>query len=565
MQKQVADLHRLIRLQNRVILGLSSLFAVVVMTTIALINTAGGRILPHPNDDRRPFWEQRTTTTATAAAATKHAGSRFGPGRGGHQSDQQQGVQAARSSNAVVAAAAFDDHGRPIPGRQQLQPMTITAKQQQQREEHPQLRNAKKRVITTLDVSKCKFMYFGCPLPPVELSKLNVSDAKTTYYYPSLASSSHLMLTHKSNRLTPSPVNQDRAVFMPSYVYSVYSRSKGDILEAINDPGDDFFVGIFDGHGDNGHLVSQFLSEEIPSRIAKYMIANNYDNDKGKSIDEDLIVGVFREVDEAVTIRDGGSTATAMVRIGNQLYMANTGDSTAFVCTYQPPDYYDKQLTNLNKAYFTKKRDGRADADGSESQRLYLQGKIEIHHQNTRHKPHLPLEKSRIEERGGTVHVPSLHPEFSRVIVHETSGAHGGENVGLAMSRSIGDREWTAVGVIPDPDVVAVDLGEFWSVNDVNGAVGGAEKRVFVVLGSDGLFDARKAEYVASHVAYGLFEWGQGWGQNKEDRDKLELQQVFSNHLLEVGKKIVDMASPLKKGAYRDDITFIAKRIELQE
>ena len=34
------------------------------------------------------------------------------------------------------------------------------------------------------------------------------------------------------------------------------------------------------------------------------------------------------------------------------------------------------------------------------------------------------------------------------------------------MSRSIGDREWTAVGVIPDPDVVAVDLdsGEAWLV-----------------------------------------------------------------------------------------------------
>ena len=65
-------------------------------------------------------------------------------------------------------------------------------------------------------------------------------------------------------------------------------------------------------------------------------------------------------------------------------------------------------------------------------------------------------------------------------------------------------------------------------------------------------------------VAYGLFEWGQGWGQKEEDRENEKLQQVFSNHLLEVGKKLVDMASPLKKDVYRDDITFIAKRIELQ-
>ena len=42
------------------------------------------------------------------------------------------------------------------------------------------------------------------------------------------------------------------------------------------------------------------------------------------------------------------------------------------------------------------------------------------------------------------------------------------------MSWLIGDREWMAVGVIPDPDVVAVDLGGFWSANDVNGTVNGA-------------------------------------------------------------------------------------------
>jgi serine/threonine protein phosphatase PrpC len=533
MQKQVADLQRLIRLQNRVLLGLSSLFVVVVMTTIALINTAH---IPHPNDDRRPFWEQTGRTR-----------SRFGPGR------EPEHQEAARSN-----VVAFDDHGRPI-GRQQ----PIVTKQ---REGHTlALRNAKKQIITMVDGSKCKFPYFGCPLHPVEMSKLNISNAKTAYYYPSLASSGHIMLTHKSNRLTPAPVNQDRATLMPSYVYSVYSRSKSDIIEEIIDPEDDFFVGVFDGHGDNGHNVSQFLSEEIPSLIAKKMIANNYQSDKEKSITKDLIVDVFKEVDGALKTRDGGSTATIMVRVGNQLYMANTGDSTAFICTYQPPDYYDKQLTNLNKAYVVKKRDGKADANGAEEQQLFLQGKIAIHHQNTRHKPHLPLEKSRIEGLGGRVHVPSLHPEHSRVIVHEDAGAHRGEDVGLAMSRSIGDREWTAVGVIPDPDVVAVDLGEFWSVNDVKGAVTGAAKEVFVVLGSDGLFDARKPEYVASHLAYGLFEWGQGWGQSKEDRENEEMQQVFSNHLLGVGKKLVDMASPLKKGAYRDDITFIAKRIELQE
>ena len=48
MQKHVADLRRLIQLQNHVILRLSSLFILVVITTVALINTAH---FHHPNDD----------------------------------------------------------------------------------------------------------------------------------------------------------------------------------------------------------------------------------------------------------------------------------------------------------------------------------------------------------------------------------------------------------------------------------------------------------------------------------------------------------------------------------
>jgi hypothetical protein len=62
MQKQVADLHRLIRLQNRVILGLSSLFAVVVMTTIALINmTTADRFGSSERRRRRRRRRRRST------------------------------------------------------------------------------------------------------------------------------------------------------------------------------------------------------------------------------------------------------------------------------------------------------------------------------------------------------------------------------------------------------------------------------------------------------------------------------------------------------------------------
>jgi serine/threonine protein phosphatase PrpC len=521
----------------------------LLMATIALLNTSSSMRLAHPNDESGHFWERRTGGVGGGEITGR---SLFGP-----EGRLRRVDRASSSVDGGTGKKASDDnnHVKQPPSQQQNK---VGGHSQLLR---PALK--KRPIVTSLEVSKCKYAYFGCPIMPTELTKLNISDPKTNYYYPSHASSSHVMVTHISNR--KSNVNQDRVVLMPSFVHSIYSRSKSDVMESINDPKDDFFVGVFDGHGDDGHLVSQYASEEIPSRIASKMMSSGYEDDKSKSINEDMIVRVFKEVDERLTVRDGGTTATVMLRVGNKLYMANTGDSTAFVCTYQPPDYYDKQLTAYNKAYVMKKRDGRADSNGNEEQQLYLQGSIVIHNQNERHKPHFPLEKSRIEKLGGRVHVPLSHPENSRVIVHEYEGAHKGDDVGLAMSRSIGDKDWTAVGVIPDPDVRVIDLGEFFFDNDVNGAINGAEKRVFVVLGSDGLFDARKAEYVASHLAYGLFEWGQGWGQRKEDRNNEELQQVFSNHLLEVGKKIVDMASPLKDGAYRDDISFIAKRIELQD
>jgi len=126
--------------------------------------------------------------------------------------------------------------------------------------------------------------------------------------------------------------------------------------------------------------------------------------------------------------------------------------------------------------------------------------------------------------------------------------------VGLAMSRSIGDWEWTAIGVIPDPDVVIVDLDKFWSENDIEHS----DAAVFCVVGSDGLFDARKAEFIANHIAYGLFE-----SKLSRERHDHESEETFANHLVDVGKKLVNMASPVKDEWYRDDITFVAKVVEL--
>ena len=340
------------------------------------------------------------------------------------------------------------------------------------------------------------------------------------------------MITHKGNRKKTAPVNQDRAVLIPSYVHSMEVRSKNSLLiDGINDPEDDFFLGVFDGHGVKGHEVAKYASEEIPSRISSKMIRNKYHDDKESSIKKNMVVETFVEVDRDVPVTDGGSTATVMFRVGNRLHIANTGDSTSFVVIYEPPDEYDERLTKINKDYMAKPRGSTDDNTGEKLLQLHLQGKVTVHHKNVRHKPHLPHERSRIESRGGSVHIPPTNPGDSReetnmidsrvMIASEIAGHRRGDDVGLSTSRSIGDREWAAVGVIPNPDVVVIDLKEFWSIHDIDND--GAKKKVFVVVGSDGLFDNRKAEFVSSHLAYGFFEY------NKELSFKKKVTRMIKN------------------------------------
>ena len=146
-----------------------------------------------------------------------------------------------------------------------------------------------------------------------------------------------MMITHKGNRKKTAPVNQDRAVLIPSYVYSMEVRSKNSLLiDGINDPEDDFFLGVFDGHGKKGHEVAKYASVQIPSRISSKMVQNKYHDDKEKSIKKDMVVETFVEVDRDVPVTDGGSTATIMLRVGNRLHIANTRDSTSFIVIYEP-------------------------------------------------------------------------------------------------------------------------------------------------------------------------------------------------------------------------------------
>lgn len=436
------DLHRLLRLQNQVIIGLTVCLAILVLTTVVLIQH-----LPSPNGNHVRFGEQ-----------TEH-----------------------------------------VPLLQQPQRIVV----------------------------KEKCTSFGCPIHPVEFSQLSGAASHTTS---AIAVSSHILITHKNNKQAE---NLDREVLIPSFKYD----NNADSLQfSTTDPRDDFFAGVFDGHNLNGDEIAQFASDEIPSRIASKMKERFNAQSNNFNVIKDIIKETFLEVDEEVPGgTGGGTTASIMMRIGKKLFMAGVGDSTSFIVVYTPPRKLDKRKASENEEYINSERNIRMELDLE----LNLQGKISIHHQNKRHKPHVKEERLRIESMGGRIYLPRENPLDSKIIRQKEDGY-----IGIGVSRCIGNHEWTSAGVIPDPDIFSLNLIKFWSENDIptsGGSSGG--KKVFVVLGGDGLFDARREEYVASHLAYGLFE--------------------DPNHLVEVGKKLIKMAVPLKRDFYQPDISVLAKVIEL--
>ena len=107
------------------------------------------------------------------------------------------------------------------------------------------------------------------------------------------------------------------------------------------------------------------------------------------------------------------------------------------------------------------------------------------------------------------------------------------------MSRSLGDSEWTAVGVIPDPIVDIIDLRAYDSmVNDPNTAL-------FIISASDGLWDLRLKQWIEKQVAEIFLP-------SHDARKKDPLIKL---------NEIIQVASPKKEELYRDDITAIVMQV----
>ena len=190
----------------------------------------------------------------------------------------------------------------------------------------------------------------------------------------------------------------------------------------------EYTFGVFDGHGSEGHLVSQTLKSFF--EIQPFTNLNSKENLKSTFNQLSNCINNTKNINFFIS----GSTCV-LVHISNKkIICGNVGDSRAIV-------FYD------------------------------MNNNLIIKNLSFDHKPENFEEKKRIEKMGGRVE--RIYNDLGPFRVWFKN-----ENFpGLAMSRSFGDKAAHSVGVIDEPDIIEMDV-----VEDEG-------KAVCVIVASDGVWE----------------------------------------------------------------------------
>ena len=190
---------------------------------------------------------------------------------------------------------------------------------------------------------------------------------------------------------------------------------------------------IFDGHGFNGNIISEYLKENLINKIGQHpqikslknleYIYSQFVKDNYKIIRE-----IFFELDnellnneKLIDINLSGSTCILLIQIGDNIISANIGDSKAILV------YEDMNVSNCADEYNKYKR-------------------IKLSRDCT---PYIETEKMRIIMNGGNVIQlkNSINQENGPLRIY----LKGNNIPGLSITRSFGDRIGKKIGMISNP------------------------------------------------------------------------------------------------------------------
>ena len=212
------------------------------------------------------------------------------------------------------------------------------------------------------------------------------------------------------------------------------------VIQDLYKLGDFNIFGVLDGHGMNGHLVSQFVVKYFNSYLKKNKKLNILENLDDvyaalKKNNYEIIRKAFNKAESEISKSDidanfSGTTCVMLFQIGEKLLTANVGDSRAII------------------------------VKGKEAIPLSID-----------QKPNDENEMKRIIKNGGEV---SQYEEDGFASGPFRVWKKGQMYPGIAMSRSIGDLLASTLGVIPEPEVREEKLDD---------------KTKFIVICSDGVWE----------------------------------------------------------------------------
>ena len=242
------------------------------------------------------------------------------------------------------------------------------------------------------------------------------------------------------------------------------------ILNNVMDVENYCIYGIMDGHGSNGHLVSNFVKDRIKEyfndkkiykkrrsrksfsslevtdldKIYEKLTYNNYEiiRDFYKTVNDELY-------DTKFDVHFSGTTCVLIFKIGKKLICSNVGDSRAILVNKKDEKslYNESNLVNYNYEFIALSHD---------------------------HKPENEGEKERIEKMGGEVSQEFLIGKEERPVGPFRVWNKGCDYPGIAISRSLGDKIAELIGVIAEPEILEFEIND---------------RSKYIIMGSDGLFD----------------------------------------------------------------------------
>ena len=321
-------------------------------------------------------------------------------------------------------------------------------------------------------------------------------------------------------------INQDRSILVSPFM------------------GEYQLLGVLDGHGSGGEIVSEYARIEIPkllsAKLEELTAQQNSENNLLMDLNDEMtakvsqiLKDVFLEVDKSApdASHSGGCTGSVALQLGSKLFLANAGDSQTIVAAH-----------------------------------LGWNETVQVLYATREDKPDLPDERERVEKAGGRVQIPqSMDDGDSARVVYRPPGSNS--EVGLAMSRSIGD--WDAPGVTAEPIVDVLDLKELArtamsSKNDFDCDAaeiecGPSTVNFFIVSATDGLMDFVTQEAVAETVGVTFF----GRPESQHAQNSVEGHGAGHAHL--AAEQLIFIAAKgwhdAMQGHYRDDITISASKV----